>query len=69
MTVFDGVQRQLGIEKAADVRERGGGGQQWVWSLSLGRYLDQQHRRRVCPEFVADRAMVLMLYFKVNLFL
>jgi len=29
--------------------------------FSLRRYLDQQHRRRACPEFVADRAMVLML--------
>ncbi len=29
--------------------------------LSFGRYLDQRHRRRACPELVADRAMVLML--------
>jgi hypothetical protein len=29
--------------------------------LSLERYGDQQLRRRVCPEFVADRAMILML--------
>jgi len=29
--------------------------------LSLGRYLDQQHRRRAGPEFMADRAMFLML--------
>jgi hypothetical protein len=29
--------------------------------LSLGRYLDQQHRRRACPEFVDDRAMASML--------
>jgi hypothetical protein len=29
--------------------------------LSLERYGDQQLRRRVCPEFVADRAMILVL--------
>ncbi len=29
--------------------------------LSLERYGDQQLRRRACPEFVADRAMFLML--------
>jgi hypothetical protein len=29
--------------------------------LSFGRYLDQHHRRRACPELVADRAMALML--------
>jgi hypothetical protein len=38
--------------------------------LSLGRYQDQQHRRRACPEFMADRAMVLMLevilFYKLN---
>jgi len=36
--------------------------------LSLERYGDQQHRRRACPEFVADRAMFLML-LEVILFL
>jgi len=34
----------------------------------LERYGDQQLRRRVCPEFVADRAMFLML-LEVILFL
>jgi len=29
--------------------------------LSSERYGDQQLRRRACPEFVADRAMILML--------
>ncbi len=29
--------------------------------LSFRRYLDQHHRRRACPELVADQAMVLML--------
>ena len=29
--------------------------------LSFERSLDQHHRRRACPEFVADRAMVLKL--------
>ena len=72
-TVFDGIQRQLGIEKAAEVRQCGGGWRQWVWSLSLGRYLDQQHRRKAGPEFVADRAMVLMLlevilFYKLNFY-
>jgi hypothetical protein len=28
--------------------------------LSFGRYLDLQHRRRACPKFVAERAMVSM---------
>jgi len=36
--------------------------------LSLERYGDQQLRRRACPEFVADRAMILML-LEVILFL
>ena len=36
--------------------------------LSLERYGDQQLRRRACPEFVADRAMFLML-LEVILFL
>jgi len=39
--------------------------------LSLERYGDQQLRRRACPEFVADRAMFLMLlevilFYKLN---
>ena len=39
--------------------------------LSLERYGDQQLRRRACPEFVADRAMILMLlevilFYKLN---
>ncbi len=36
--------------------------------LSSERYGDQQLRRRACPEFVADRAMFLML-LEVFLFL
>jgi hypothetical protein len=38
-----------------------GGGTHDNRVLSLERYGDQQHRRRTCPEFVADRAKVLML--------
>ena len=38
--------------------------------LSLERCGDQQHRRRACSEFVADRAKVLMLevilFYKLN---
>ena len=39
--------------------------------LSSERYGDQQLRRRACPEFVADRAMILMLlevilFYKLN---
>ena len=38
--------------------------------LSLERCGDQQHRRRACSEFVADRAKVLMLevilFYKFN---
>ena len=39
--------------------------------LSLERYGDQELRRRACPEFVADQAMILMLlevilFFKLN---
>ena len=39
-----------------------------VMLLSLESYGDQQLRRRVCPELVADRAMFLML-LEVFLFL
>ena len=42
----------------------------FVVVLSLERCGDQQHRRRACPEFVADRAKVLMLevilFYKLN---
>jgi len=43
---------------AAATDGEGGGERAWQRMLPLGRYLDQQHRRRVGPEFVADRAMV-----------
>jgi len=46
------------VSVAAAATDGEGGGERARQMLSLGRYLDQQHRRRVGPEFVADRAMV-----------
>ena len=63
MTFFrvDPLTKTRAKDDATRRDERGG-------VLSLERYGDQQLRRRVCPEFVADRAMFLML-LEVILFL
>ncbi len=59
-----------GDKRGGDAGGGRGGGTRGGGMLSLERCGDQQHRRRACPEFVADRAKVLMLevilFYKLN---
>ncbi len=70
---------QQGRQRRRDEKCRTGGGTAMTKQqrrdkegmLSLERYGDQQLRRRACSEFVADRAMILMLlevilFYKLN---